>query len=133
MSLYMLDTNTVSHLLRQHAAVVGHVIAVPMAALCISVITEGELLYGLAKRPDAKQLHLAVREFIKRVDVLPWQSATAAQYGSTRAALAGKGLTLGPLDMLIAAHALSVGATLVTNDQTFGHVAYLKVADWTVL
>lgn len=51
----MLDTNSVSHLLRAHPAMVRRVTAVPMAALCISAITEGELRYGLAKRPDAKR------------------------------------------------------------------------------
>ena len=54
MRRYMLDTNTVSHLLRAHPSVARRVVAVPMASLCISAITEGELLFGLAKRPSAK-------------------------------------------------------------------------------
>jgi len=72
MKRYMLDTNTVSHLLRGHPVVAQRVVSVPMTALCISAITQGELLFGLARRPDAKQLHGAVREFLKRLDVLPW-------------------------------------------------------------
>lgn len=56
----MLDTNTVSHLIKEHPAVVRHVVAVPMASLCVSAITEGELLFGLAKRPNAKRLHRAL-------------------------------------------------------------------------
>ncbi len=74
MKHYMLDTNTVSHLIKAHPAVARRVVAAPMAALCISAITEGELLFGLAKRPDAHRLHRAVREFLRRVDVLPWNS-----------------------------------------------------------
>src|ERR1019366_5065404 len=115
MTQYMLDTNTVSHLMKGHAAVARRVVAAPMAALCISAITEGELLFGLAKRPDAKRLHLAVRELLRRVDVLPWDSAIAEHYGTVRAGLERKGPILAPLDLLIATHALSIGAVLVTN------------------
>jgi tRNA(fMet)-specific endonuclease VapC len=131
MKRYMLDTNTVSHLLREHPAVAGRVVAVPMVALCISAITAGELLFGLVKRPDAKRLHLAVREFLRRVDVLPWESSTAECYGTVRADMARRGKVLAPLDLLIAAHALSAGAVLVTNDRAFGRMTNLLVEDWT--
>ena len=127
----MLDTNTVSQLLKQHPAVSRRVVTASMASLCISSITEGELLFGLAKRPDAKRLHLAVREFLRRVDVLPWDSAAAECYGTLRADMARQGKALGSLDMLIAAHALSVGAVLATNDRAFGQVTGLYVEDWT--
>lgn len=128
----MLDTNTVSNLLKEHPAVSRRVVAAPMASLCVSSITEGELLFGLAKRPDAKRLHLAVRELLRRVDVLPWDSAVAECYGTVRADMARQGKILAPLDLLIATHALSVGAVLVTNDRAFGQVAGLHVEDWTV-
>lgn len=131
MRRYMFDTNTVSHLLKEHPAVVRRVVAAPMASLCVSAITEGELLFGLAKRPEAKRLHLAVWEFLRRVDVLPWNSAVAEHYGTVRADMARQGKILAPLDLLIATHALSVGAVLVTNDQVFGQVADLYVEDWT--
>lgn len=127
----MLDTNTVSHLLKEHPAVSRRVVAASMASLCISSITEGELLFGLAKRPGAKRLRLAMREFLRRVDVLPWDSDVAERYGTVRADMARHGKTLAPLDMLIAAHALSVGAVLATNDQAFRQVAGLHVEDWT--
>ena len=61
MMRYMLDTNIVSHLLKKHPSVARRVVAVPIASLCISAITQGELLFGLAKRPDAAALHAAVR------------------------------------------------------------------------
>ena len=131
MKQYMLDTNTVSHLIKEHPAVVERVVAAPMASLCISAITKGELLFGLAKRPDARRLHLVVLEFLRRVDVLPWDSAIAERYGSVRADMERQGKTLAPLDLLIATHALGVGAVLVTNDRAFGQVAGLHVEDWT--
>ncbi len=128
----MLDTNTVSHLIKEHPDVVRHVVAVPMTSLCISVITHCELLFGLAKRPDAKRLHRVVQEFLRRVDVLPLDSSVAEQYGTLRAAMGRKGGILAPLDLIIATHALSVGAVLVTNDKAFGQVNNLHVEDWTI-
>ena len=131
MKRYMLDTNTVSYLIRAHPAVARHVVAAPMASLCISAITDGELLFGLAKRPEAKRLHLAVRELLRRVDVLPWDIAVAECYGTVRADMERRGRILAPLDLLIAAHALNTGAVLVTNDRAFGQVTDLKLEDWT--
>lgn len=128
---YMLDTNTVSHLIKAHPTVAQHVIAHPMGSIFISAITEGELLFGLAKRPEAKRLHLLVREFLRRVDVLPWQSDIAECYGKLRADLEQQGKILAPLDLLIAAHALGTGAVLVTNDRAFGQVTDLIIEDWT--
>ena len=131
MKRYMLDTNTVSQLLKANPAVARRVVAAPMASLCISVVTECELLFGLAKRPDARRLHAAVRQFLLRVDVLPYDSAIAERYGTVRAEMERKGKTLAPLDTLIAAHALGAGAVLVTGDKTFKQVPKLKLEDWT--
>lgn len=132
MSRYLLDTNTVSHLLRRHPAVVQRVVATPMAALCISAITESELRFGLARRPEATALHRLVDEFLCRVDVLPWDSAVASEYGPVRARAQREGRVLAPLDLLIGAHARSIGAVLVTNDQAFGQLPDLVVEDWTL-
>ena len=131
MKRYMLDTNTVSHLIKQHPVVVRRVVDTPMASLCISSITEGELLFGLANRPEASRLHLAVREFLRRVDALPWNNEIAEQYGTARAEMVRQGKPLAPLDLLIATHALAIGAILVTNDGAFGQVANLHIEDWT--
>jgi tRNA(fMet)-specific endonuclease VapC len=130
MKRYMLDTSTVSYLIKEHPSVVRWVVAAPMASLCMSAITKGELFFGLAKRPDARRLHLAVRELLRRVDVLPWDSAVAEHYGVVRASLEREGKILAPLDLLIAAHALSIGAVLVTSDRAFGQVAGLLVENW---
>ena len=132
MKRYMLDTNTVSQLLKANPAVARRVVAAPMASLCISVVTECELLFGLAKRPDAKRLHAAVRQFLLRVDVLPFDSATAEHYGAIRASMEKVGKTLSPLDLMIAAHALGAGAVLVTGDRAFKQVPKLKIANWMV-
>ncbi len=129
---YLLDTNMVSHLLRGHARVLQRVEAVPMASLSISAITEGELLFGLARRPEATRLQQLVQAFLRRVEVLPWDSAVAAAYGNTRAALVAQGKVIAPLDLLIAAHALANGAVLVSNDQAFRQIAGLALEDWTV-
>ena len=131
MMRYMLDTNTVSHLLRKHPAVARRVVAVPITSLCISAITKGELLFGLARRPEATALHKAVWEFLRRVDVLPWDATTAPVYGTARAASQREGRVLAPMDLLIGSHALSIEATLVTNDGAFGQLPSLSIEDWT--
>ena len=128
---YMLDTNMASYIVRGPGpALAAHLVAVPMAQLCVSSVTEGELLYGLARRPGATALHTVVQEFLKRVDVLAWDSAAARRYGALRATLEAAGTPLGNLDTLIAAHALSTGAILVTNDQAFARVPALVIENW---
>lgn len=61
----MLDTNTVSHLIKAHPAASRRLVSTSMAFLCVSIITKDELLFGLVKRPDAKRLHLVVRELLR--------------------------------------------------------------------
>lgn len=126
---YLLDTNIVSYLMRKHPAVMSKMAAVPVGALSISVITEGELRYGLAKRPTPART-AAVREFLARIEVLPWSSAAAAHYGPLRAQLEGAGTVLAPLDLLIAAQASSGNHVLVTADKAFAQVPGLLVEDW---
>jgi tRNA(fMet)-specific endonuclease VapC len=118
-------------LIKGHPSVTQVVVAKPMASLCISSVTEGELLYGLARRPDAVRLERIVKEFLSRVDVLSWDRDAARQYGVSRAQLERQGRTLAPLDLMIAAHAQSVGAVLVSNDQAFYQIPSLTVEDWT--
>ena len=103
-----------------------------MAPFCIAAISKGELLFGLTRRPAAKRLHVAVRQFLRRVDVLPWNSSTAEHYGIVRADMEKRGRILASLDLLIATHALSVDAVLVTNDKAFSQMVGLHVEDWTV-
>lgn len=132
-SLYLLDTNTVSHLIKRHPHVTQRLLAVPVHCVCISAITAGELAFGLAKRPDATALKAAVREFLRHVDVLSWDHAVAQTYGALRADLQKNGTPLAPLDTQIAAHALHVQAILVSNDKAFLQVDGVAVEDWTEL
>jgi len=128
--LYLLDTNTVSHLIKRHPQVTQRLLAVPMHSVCISAITAGELAFGLAKRPEAGSLKAAVNEFLRRVEVLPWDDAVAQIYGTLRAQLQSKGTPLAALDTQIAAHALHAKATLVSSDKGFLHVPQLHVENW---
>ena len=132
MTRYMLDTNTVSFLLRKHPEVARRVVAVPITSLCISAITQGELLFGVARRPDATALRDAVWEFLRRVDVMPWDATAAQVYATVRAAAQREGRGLAPMDLLIGSHALSIDAVMVTNDHAFAHLTGLRIEDWTV-
>lgn len=102
-----------------------------METICISAVTEGELRYGLARRPEATRLHAAVHELLLRLEVLPWDGPVATRYGNLRAELERIGRTLSPLDLMIAAHASAENAVLVSNDQAFSQVPGLRVEDWT--
>lgn len=128
----MLDTNIVSHVIKATSPNVDeHMRNTPMSSICVSVITEAEMLYGLAKKPEAKGLHKAVIGFLLRVQVLPWDSAASRVYGELRARIEKQGKTLGNLDLLIAANSVGSGAVLVTNDQAFHKIIRLNVVDWT--
>jgi tRNA(fMet)-specific endonuclease VapC len=102
-----------------------------MSEIGVSVITEAELRFGVARRPEASRLEAAVEEFLLRVEILPWDSAAAKSYAALRSTLERSGDPMGNLDMMIAAHALAVPAVLVTHDHVFRRVKNLKVEDWT--
>ena len=128
---YLLDTNAASAILRQFEPTCARAASVPLASLAISAVTAGEMHYGLAKRPQATTLARLVCEFLRYTDILPWNDAIAPHYGTLRAALEATGLTIAPLDLMIAAHALAVDATLVTADQALAKVDVLRVEDWS--
>jgi len=132
-NLYLLDTNIASYIIKGEPAVVReHLQNVPMAGVCISAITEAELLHGVAKKPAAKNLALAVKEFLLRVDVLSWDSNAAEAYAQLRSACENEGKSLGTMDMLIAAHSVALDAVLITGDQAFYQVNHLlTLSDWT--
>ncbi|MEP9246889.1 type II toxin-antitoxin system VapC family toxin (plasmid) [Enterobacter hormaechei] len=130
--LHMLDTNIVSHLVRQHPEVVNRYSQITPEKMCISSVTEAELLYGVAKKQNNK-LHETIMEFLKTITVCAWDSEAAATYGELRAVMEKKGNVMGDLDQLIAAHAISRGTTIVTNDHAFGMVQDLTVEDWTTV
>jgi len=127
---YMLDTNMASYVIKGNIPRVRErLLKVAMAEVAVSAVTEGELRFGLARRPEAVRLKTAVEEFLLRVDVLPWDSETARRYGLVRAALEGE--PMGNLDMMIAAHALAAQTVLVTSNRIFRRVKGLKIEDWS--
>jgi len=130
---YMLDANMASYIIKgKPVAVRQHLLNVPMASVYISVITEAELLHGVARKPEAKQLPLIVKEFLLRVQILPWDSDAANAYAQLRTACEKEGKSLSAMDMLIAAHSVAVGTVLVTNDKAFYNVKHrLALQDWT--
>ena len=130
---YMLDTNTVSYIARGRSpAARARLIAVANNEIaCISAITEAEIRYGLAKRPRATTIRTLMEAFIASIPVLPWSRNEAEAYGLLRAKLEERGLTLGSMDLMIAAHAMAVAAILVTSDQAFRQVDdLLTPVDW---
>ena len=130
---YMLDTNTASYIIKgEPVEIREHLVKVPMANVCISAITEAELLRGVAKKPEAKRLAIAVKEFLLRVEVLPWDSNAAESYAKLRTACENEGNPLGAMDMLIAAHSVAAETVLITNDKAFYNVQrLLNLEDWT--
>ena len=129
---YLLDTNTVSYIIKGNIPRVRErLVKTPMAQVAISVITEAELRFGVVRRPEATRLKVVVEEFLLRVAVLPWDSDAARHYANVRATLERAGTGMGNLDLMIAAHALAADAVLVTNDRVFGRVKQLKIEDWT--
>ncbi|HWY69797.1 MAG TPA: type II toxin-antitoxin system VapC family toxin [Terriglobales bacterium] len=129
---YLLDTNIASYVIKGNIPQVRRrLLKVPIAEVSISVVTEAELRFGVARKPEAVRLKIAVEEFLLRVDVLPWDSEAAKQYAQVRSALERSGDPMGNLDLMIAAHALSAQAVLVTNDRVFRRVKHLKIEDWT--
>ncbi len=129
---YLVDTNTVSYIIKRNVPRVRErLLKVPMAEVGISVVTEAELRFGVARRPDATNLKTAVEQFLLRVEVLPWDSDCAQHYARIRAELERQGVPMGNLDMMIAAQALAAGAVLVSSDQVFQRVKGLKLQDWT--
>jgi tRNA(fMet)-specific endonuclease VapC len=98
---------------------------------CLSAITEAEIRYGLAKRPEATALRERMEWFLAAIKILPWGREEAKTYGALRARLESSGKTLQNMDMQIAAHAIATGATLVTNDKAFAQVDDLHaIVNW---
>jgi len=130
---YLLDTNTVSYAITgEPRPVRDRLKNMPGGLVALSAFTQAELLYGLARKPQALQLRSDVEKFIADFEVLAWDSIAASSYGELRAAQERKGRRLSHEDLMIASHALSLGLTLVTHDQAFAHVGGLRTEDWTM-
>ena len=132
MTRYMLDTNITSHVIKGDIPEIRErLVSVPMQNVVISSVTQAELLYGLAKRSYPKGLSARIHEFLIRVDILPWNHDVATVYGDLRARCEAAGITLSPLDMMIAAHANAVDAILATRDKAFSRIPEgLRIENW---
>ena len=129
--LYMLDTNTVSYILKNTSPAARARLAnlEPNQVVCISSITEAELWYGLEHIGSGERRRNALRAFLDRLQVLAWGREEAVTYGTFRAKQESLGKPLGPLDTQIAAHAIAVGAVLVSNDAAFQNAVGLSALE----
>src|SRR5213080_3178117 len=134
MPRYMLDTDTCSYIMkRSNDAVLKRLQDVRVSDVCISVITKSELLFGVEMSPRRNQDEVALNAFLGHVEVLDFPDAAAAHYANIRAELKRRGAMIGANDLFIAAHALSLGLTLVTNNtHEFGRVQNLVIENWAV-
>ena len=131
MTLYILDTNTLSDLIRNPQGKAAKRIAkVGEDSICTSIVVAAELRYGCAKSGSARLLK-AVEELLGEIDILPFDVPADAAYGGIRAALETAGTPIGGNDLLIAAHASALGATVVTaNTSEFKRIRGLRVENW---
>ncbi len=134
MPRYMLDTDTCSYIIkRSNDALLRRLRRTPVIDLCISVITKSELLYGVEVSPRKQQDETAVHAFLSYVEVLDFPDKASLDYAKVRAHLKTSGKMIGANDLFIAAHARSLGLTLVTNNtREFRRVPRLLIENWTV-
>ena len=105
----------------------------PSATIVLSTISQAEILFGLENKPEATRLRLAVDKLFSTVQIASWNVAAAQACSKLRVQLAREGKNLSALDILIAAHAVPLGATLVTHDKAFIYAKpFLDVVDWAI-
>jgi tRNA(fMet)-specific endonuclease VapC len=127
---YLLDTNVVSELVRNPFGRLASRIEADGEKSGLSLITVGEILYGLRRYPSLRRSEL-VLETVRRFPAFAWDSPAERHYGHLRAELERRGTPIGANDMLIAAHALALDCTLVTaNEREFSRVLGLRVENW---
>ena len=129
----LLDTNACIHVIRrQPQTVLRRLENYGIGEVGVSCVTVAELRYGAEKSSRPEQNLEALGRFLLPLEVLAFGGEAAAAYGRVRAVLERAGTPIGPLDTLIAAHAVSVSVTLVTNNTSeFQRVPGLEVEDWT--
>jgi tRNA(fMet)-specific endonuclease VapC len=134
LSLYLLDTNTISDLVHKRSKTLQTRLdsLAPQDTLATSVICEAEIRFGLACKPHAVRLTFGVDLVLSKLSILPWTSRSAETYALFRAENRRLGLAAGSLDMLIGAQAIASSAILVTSDKALPKLAGgLNVENWT--
>lgn len=131
---FMLDTNTCIYIIKQKSPqVLKHFKAYSVGEIGISSITLAELRFGVEKSQHVQKNQEALDAFILPLEIADFDEKAAKAYGEIRAELEKAGNPIGSMDMLIGAHSLSLGLTLVTNNvREFRKIKHLKVIDWTV-
>ncbi|PWR17942.1 type II toxin-antitoxin system VapC family toxin [Zavarzinia aquatilis] len=129
--LYMLDTNIVSALARDpHGIVARRIAEVGPESLCVSIVTAAELCYGCARK-GSPRLQAQIEAILGALQIVALDVPADAEYGNVRASQEAAGTPIGPNDLFIAAHALALGAVLVTaNTGEFTRVGALRVENW---
>jgi tRNA(fMet)-specific endonuclease VapC len=116
-ALHLLDTDIASFIIKARSpAIQEKLAAIPPDRVCMSAVTRAELMYGLKRLAPSHRLQVGVRQFFKIVRVLAWDADAADYYADIRHQLTTAGRPIGEMDMMIAAHALSIGAVLATNN-----------------
>jgi tRNA(fMet)-specific endonuclease VapC len=130
----LLDTNTCIHIIRRrHPDLLRRLEAYDVGDVGVSSITVAELRFGAEKSARPSQNHEALERFLIPLEIAEFDGSAASAYGRIRSLLEARGTPIGPLDTLIAAHAVGLRATLATNNvREFGRVPGLEVEDWTV-
>ena len=128
----MLDTNICIYLIREHPpSVIERFSSHAVGDIGISVITLAELEYGVSKSSRPARNREALEQFISPLEIVPFDRRATAVYGKLRTTLEKKGEAIGSMDLLIAAHALSLEVQLIThNVREFGRVPGLRIEDW---
>ncbi len=131
--MWLIDTNICIYLIkRKPDRVLQRLRALDISTVGVSSITVAELQYGVAKSTRPEQNALGLAALLAPLDVLAFDDGAAAAYGAVRAELERAGTPIGSMDLLIAAHALALGRTVVTNNtREFSRVAGLKAEDWS--
>ena len=129
---YMLDTNICIYAIKHKPEIVFQRLqAIDPENVCISTVTYAELVHGVEKSAAVDKNRLALSMLLANIDILDFDVDAAVCYGKIRADLERRGTPIGPLDMMIAGHAQSLGYTLVTkNEKEFSRVSNLKIENW---
>lgn len=127
---YLLDTDSVSYALRGQGDVATRIKSRRPSELCVSAITLAELRFG-AERKTSKKLHSLIDVFTSAIEVAPFDEEAAVEFGRLGSILAERGTPIGEFDVLIAAHAVALRCTLVTNNtRHFSKVSGLSLENW---
>jgi tRNA(fMet)-specific endonuclease VapC len=130
---YLLGTNVISHIMQgRDAKLLSRLTKLPVGQVVMSSVTLAEIEYGIERRGPSVALRNALVQVLRHMDVLPWDAAAATCYGELCSALEAQGINLSDFDMMIAAHAVALKATLVSRDKAFAHIPKqrLKLETW---